>query len=169
MSTQHTANAAVTNAFNASAAPATATPRRASRGFTLIELMMAVSVVGVLSSVAYPSVADQVLRVRRSDAIVAVMQVQLAQERWRANSMVYGSLAQIGVPARSLAGHYALTVSNPTVDGYEVLATATGAQARDSACAHLKLGMQGANPVYSSGPDASAANPADINRRCWSL
>ena len=77
-------------------------PRQASRGcrgaagFTLIELMIAVAVVGVLSSTAYPTFVDQVQRARRSDAIVTVMQLQWAQERWRSNSTVYGSLAEIG-------------------------------------------------------------------------
>jgi type IV pilus assembly protein PilE len=143
--------------------------RRTHSGFTLVELMIAVSVVGVLSSVAYPSFLDQVQRVRRTDAVVSMMQVQWAQERWRANSMAYGSLAQIGVAATSTAGHYTLQVSNPDSSGYEVLASATGAQARDASCAHLRLSMQGANPVYSSGPDVNTANPVEANRRCWSL
>lgn len=143
--------------------------RRASRGFTLVELMIVVSVIGVLSSVAYPAFTDQVQRVRRTDAVIAMMQVQLAQERWRSNSTAYGSLTQIGVAARSIAGHYTLQLSNNTANGYEVVASAAGSQARDTTCAHLKLDMQGANPVYTSGPDASTTNPIDTNRRCWSL
>ena len=150
-------------------------PRKASRthrrsaGFTLIELMITVSVAGVLSSVAYPSFMDQVQRVRRTDAVVAMMQVQWSQERWRSNSNAYGTLAQIGTSASSPAGHYTLTVSAPTSEGYEALATATGPQARDTNCAHMKLSMQGANVVYNSGPDATVGNAADVNRRCWSL
>jgi type IV pilus assembly protein PilE len=143
--------------------------RRAAAGFTLVEMMIAVSVAGVLSSVAYPSFVDQVQRVRRTDAVVAVMQVQWAQERWRANNTAYGSLAEVGVGAASAAGYYKLQVSAATASGYEVVATATGAQARDTTCAVLKLNMQGANPTYSSGADASTANAADINRKCWSL
>lgn len=143
--------------------------RRGAAGFTLIELMITVSVVGVLSSVAYPSFVDQVQRVRRTDAVVAMMQVQWAQERWRSNSTSYGSLAQIGVSGTSSAGYYNLQVISNTANGYDVLATAAGAQARDATCARLRLSMQGANPVYTSGPDASTSNSPDINRKCWSL
>ena len=143
--------------------------RRGSAGFTLIEMMIAVGVVGVLSSIAYPSFMGQVQKVRRTDAVVAAMQVQWAQERWRSNNMAYGSLAQIGVHSTSPAGHYTLQVNGPSATGYEVLATATGAQARDANCAFLKLGVQGANTVYASGPDASTANAAGANRQCWSL
>ena len=144
-------------------------PRRAVAGFTLIELMIAVSVAGVLSSVAYPSFMDQVQRVRRTDAVVAVMQLQWAQERWRSNNVAYGSLAEIGMSGTSAAGYYTLQVSAVTPSGYDVLASATGAQARDASCAMLKLSMQGANPVYSSGPDVNAANAEATNRKCWSL
>ncbi len=156
--------------------PATVAPpqprmaaRRASAGFTLIEMMIAVAVVGVLSSIAYPSFMGQVQKVRRTDAVVAAMQVQWAQERWRSNNMAYGSLAQISVNATSAAGHYTLQVNGPSASGYEVLAIATGAQARDANCAFLKLGVQGANTVYASGPDASTGNAAAANRQCWSL
>jgi type IV pilus assembly protein PilE len=145
------------------------TQKKLAAGFTLIELMITVSVAGVLSSVAYPSFMDQVQRVRRTDAVVAMMQVQWAQERWRSNSNAYGTLAQIGASGTSPAGHYTVAVSSPSADGYDALATATGPQARDTNCAHLKLSMQGANVVYSSGPDANLGNAADVNRRCWSL
>ena len=142
---------------------------RKACGFTLIELMITVSVAGVLSSVAYPSFMGQVQKVRRTDAVVAMMQVQWAQERWRSNNAAYGSLADIGMNATSPAGYYTLQVSGSGSSGYDVTATATGAQARDASCAHLKLSMQGANPVYSSGPDAGMGNPPATNRQCWSL
>lgn len=142
---------------------------RGAAGFTLIELMIAVSVAGVLSSVAYPSFVGQVQKVRRTDAVVAMMQLQWAQERWRSNNTAYGSLAEIGMNAASPAGYYTLQVSDNSANGYEVLALATGAQAGDAHCTHLKLAMQGANPVYTSGPDANTANTPADNRKCWSL
>jgi hypothetical protein len=54
-------------------------------------------------------------------------------------------------------------------DGYDVLATATGTQARDTACRYMKFSTLGSNLAYASGPDASTANPAPANRKCWSL
>jgi type IV pilus assembly protein PilE len=143
--------------------------RRAAAGFTLIEMMIVVSIAGILSSIAYPSFTGQLQKVRRTDAVVAAMQVQWAQERWRSNNPAYGSLAQIGVNAASPAGHYTLQVIGPDASRYEVLATAIGAQARDTNCAFLKLSMEGANTVYASGPDTNAANTAAANRQCWSL
>lgn len=144
-------------------------PRRAAAGFTLVEMMITVAVAGILSGVAYPSFIDQVQKVRRSDALVAMMQVQWAQERWRANQPAYGSLAEIGVPAASTAGHYSLQIGSVTGSSYEVLATASGPQARDAQCRHMKLSLSGHNTVYASGPDAALANTNTANRQCWML
>ena len=139
------------------------------RGFTLIELMAVVALTGVLTSLALPSFEAQLLRARRSDALVSMMQLQGAQERWRSNGARYGSLLDIGASSVSQGGHYTLQVISADEDGYDMLATANGSQARDAGCRNLALRMVGANPVYASGPDAAVANSASLNARCWSL
>jgi type IV pilus assembly protein PilE len=141
--------------------------RRASRGFTLIETLITVGIAGVLSSIAYPSLEGHVLRARRSDALVSLMNAQLAQERHRANHRSYGDLAAIGVRATSLAGYYTIEVAAGAADGYELVATATGRQANDATCRTLRLAAAGASVVYASGPDAATSNSAAVNRKCW--
>jgi type IV pilus assembly protein PilE len=141
----------------------------AQRGFTLIELMITVSIAGILSSVALPSFESQLQKARRSDVLLAAMQVQAAQERYRSNAASYGSLAEIGVPATTTAHHYSLQIAANDASGYELLADATGAQARDTNCRHMKLTATGMNLTYASGPDTALANPADANRKCWNL
>ena len=148
--------------------PATGT-RRAARGFTLIELMIAVAVAGVLSSIAMPSFLGQVQKARRSDVLVSMLQIQGAQQRFRGYGASYGSLAEIGVPSASTAGYYQLQTTAANADGYTVLATATGAQAGDTTCRYMSLSAAGANVAYASGPDAAVANPTATNRKCWSL
>jgi type IV pilus assembly protein PilE len=139
------------------------------RGFTVLEMLVAMALAGVLSSLAYPSFEGVLQKARRSDALVALMQVQAAQERWRANQRAYGSLADIGVGPRSAAGHYTLQVLANDSDRYEVVAQATGAQARDASCRMLRLSLDSATVTYSSGPDTAQPNPQAVNRRCWNL
>jgi type IV pilus assembly protein PilE len=101
-----------------------------ARGFTLIETLVTVAIAGVLSSVAYPSLEGQVLRARRTDALVALLQAQLAEERYRANNASYGSLAEAGLRATSSAGYYTVQVASAGTDGYALLASANARQAR---------------------------------------
>ena len=77
------------------------------------------------------------------------------------------TLAQIGVSPVSMGGHYRLALDSEADDRYEVLASATGAQAGDTACRHMLLRVVGANVVQASGPDSTATNPAATNRKCW--
>ncbi|MEQ1804907.1 MAG: type IV pilin protein [Burkholderiaceae bacterium] len=144
-----------------------ATARRFAQGFTLIELMLVVAVAGVLSGVAYPSFMGQLQKIRRADAMVAVLQVQAAQERWRANNLAYGALAEIGVAPTSAAGHYTLQINAPSATGYEIIAAATGSQAHDTPCRTLRLRIDGGNLVQTSGADAATANAPQQNRQCW--
>ena len=141
--------------------------RRASRGFTLVETLIAVGIAGVLSGIAYPSLESQVMRARRSDALASLMQAHLAQERHRANPRSYGDSAAVGVPPTSLSGHYAIEVAASAVDGYELVATASGRQAHDTTCRTLRLVVAGGSVVYASGPDAAASNASAVNRKCW--
>ena len=164
--------AAIIDSTPPAAAPARAgagVGPRHQRGFTLIELMLVMAVAGILSGVAYPSFMGQLQKIRRADALVSMLQIQVAQERWRSNNTSYGSLAQIGVAVASSAGHYAIQVSAPSELAYEVLASAQGTQAHDAPCRYLRLRAEGGNLVQSSGPDTDTNNGAGSNRQCWGV
>lgn len=144
--------------------------RRASAaGFTLIETLVVLAIAGILSSIAYPSFASVMHKVHRSDALVAMMQIRLVQERFRADNPSYGTLADIGVSSNSAARHYTLSVTEHSQNGFEAIAEATGAQQADASCRVLKLTLTGVDVGYASGPDRAALNPDSVNRQCWRL
>jgi prepilin-type N-terminal cleavage/methylation domain-containing protein len=60
--------------------------RRRTHGFTFIELMIAVVIVGALAAVALPSFLDQIRKSRRAEAISTLATLQQAQERFRSNN-----------------------------------------------------------------------------------
>jgi type IV pilus assembly protein PilE len=55
-------------------------PKPLRRGFTLIELLIVLTIVGILCSIAYPSYAAHVLRTRRLEGKLALLEVMQAQE-----------------------------------------------------------------------------------------
>lgn len=143
------------------------TRRPFQSGFSLLEMVFSLSVVGILSSIAYPAFSSTLAAARRSDALVALIAVQTAQERFRANHDSYGVLSQLGLASTSTAGHYDIVVESASPSGYSVRAAAVGAQRRDTTCQQLRLTMDGLNLIYASGETESTSNASTVNRRCW--
>lgn len=144
---------------------------RRTRGFTPIELMVVVLCVAVLAALALPSFQAQIRKGRRADGLLALAQVQQAQERYRSSHPVYApTLADLALPATSPAGHYTLSLSiDPATQGqaYGVAAAASGPQANDAACRHLRVVVQGGVMSTQSGPTTAYANGTADNRACW--
>lgn len=107
------------------------------RGFTLIELMIVVAVIGILAAIAYPSYQDSVRKAKRADARGALLSIQLAQEKWRVNNPAYtqtlGS-GGLGLSATSNNGYYALAITAGTATATGFTATADLIANNDSAC-----------------------------------
>ena len=143
--------------------------RHNAAGFTLIELLAGVSIAGVLASIAYPSLEAPIHKARRTDALVALMQLQMAEERWHSNHRRYATLAELNTAPTSANRFYVLEVVSADEDGFALRAAASGSQSRDRDCRYITLSSSGANVVQASGPTADATNAAAANRRCWGL
>jgi type IV pilus assembly protein PilE len=149
------------------AAQGRAQPRRAA-GFTLVELLIAVAIMGILVAVAYPSYLESIRKGRRAEAISALTTLQQAQERFRANSPKYGNLnapanaeTLTNLPALTLK-HYTLAVTDNTASGYTATANASGGQTADTLCATMGVRLTNGNLKYGSGTDSinwAAAEP----------
>ena len=60
-----------------------------SSGFSLIELMIVVAIVGILAAIAYPAYTEQTIRGRQSDGQVMLLEVMQAQERFYSQNQAY--------------------------------------------------------------------------------
>lgn len=58
-------------------------------GFTLIEIMIAVAIIGILSAIVYPSYQDSVWKSKRAEAKAAILRTLQAEERYYTNANGY--------------------------------------------------------------------------------
>ncbi len=120
--------------------------RKENRGFTLIELMIAVAVVAILAVVALPSYAEYVKRGTRADAQSFLMEVSLRQQQRLVDRRAYAAtLGDLGmsVPS-SIAGKYSVSISAPAVvpPTFTVTAAPQGAQTTEG-CGTLTVNSNG--------------------------
>ena len=140
------------------------------RGFTLVELLVAVAIAAILVSIALPVYLDSVRKGRRAEAFAAISAVQQRQERWRANNPTYTtSLSDLTVAEPAL---YALAIAEPgspatLSNGYIVTATGRNAQASEKQCKKLSLRMVDGNIGYGSCESCSTFTYTATNA-CWS-
>lgn len=117
------------------------------KGMTLIELMVVVAVVAIIAAIAYPSYRSQMLRANRAEARNALLQIQVAQEKYFLQNNNYGTLVQLGYQSstpNTANNYYQLSQipATPTTT-FTATATAIGPQASDSACAVLTVNQVG--------------------------
>jgi len=113
------------------------------QGFTLIELMITVAIIGIIAAVAYPAYSDYMQQARRAEAKTELLRLVDLQERWFMENSAYTTdiAGDLNWRTSSENGYYTLTAS--TVDGYTFTATAAGAQADDTACSPMTLNANG--------------------------
>ncbi|MES2160029.1 MAG: type IV pilin protein [Pseudomonadota bacterium] len=102
--------------------------KRVQKGFTLIEIMIAVAIVGILMAVALPAYSDYVTRGRLSEAFTALGGAQPSAEQFWSNSRTYVGFNGAGnFPSNTAYFTYAL--SGATASGYTLTATGIGKMA----------------------------------------
>jgi type IV pilus assembly protein PilE len=143
-------------------------PRR--RGFTLLELLLALSIAALLAALAWPGYRQIMHRTQRIEARLALLQLQHLQERHFADHHVYASELRAGGGGDSLPiapvtenGNYELSMLLDA-DGQAYVAVAQarqgGRQAGDHSCQRLSIDTAGRrrssadNGIWRTEPEA---------------
>jgi type IV pilus assembly protein PilE len=148
--------------------------RHMNKGFTLIELMIAVALVAILAAIAYPSYQEQVLKTRRSDGQSILLELAGVEEQFFTRFNTYtttidpeeadctGEACGLNRADTSSQGHYTVTAAAGTTGistSFILTATPVGPQTGDAKCANLTL--------TSTGVKSATGTAADPAKTCW--
>ena len=140
-----------------------------SRGFSLIELMVVVAIFAIISTIAVNSYRRYTLRATRTEGRLALLAIQVAQEKYFLQNNQYAQdiatviaapPAGLGIGAINASGvtgngNYTISFSAVTPTTYTLQAVATGNQTKDTAaCLTFTINEQGQR------------TPAD-STNCW--
>ena len=160
------------------------------KGFSLLELMIAVAILGIITSIAYPSYLKQVQKSKRTPAKVELMRIAQLQESFYVQNLSYAktlngatSAGGLGFSASTVTtegGDYTVSLASTKADGnactgtsatpcvlytLEAIPVSGKPQSHDDACTGFRLTNTGAKAAKSTAH--TSYGTASVRDACW--
>ncbi len=130
-------------------------------GFTFVELLIAIAIVGILAAIAIPSYSAYTRRANRTDATRTMTFDSQALERCYSQAFTYVNCATAMVGAKpSPQGYYTITIAVPSASSYSVTAVPLAPpQTIDTDCTQFS--------IDSTGKQSATGSGSTPTQTCW--
>ena len=118
---------------------------KTKKGFSLIELLVAVAIMGILAAVAIPSYQSYVVKGNRATAQSFMMDLANREKQYMLDARTYADFNTLGVSAPAdVHKHYTITIAVPVATPPSFTITATPTSSQQTSDGPLTLGSDGA-------------------------
>ncbi len=142
--------------------------RKNMAGFTLVELMVVVTIIALLATFGYPAYIDQVRKSRRADAKTSLQALRVNQAKWRANHATYAaSAASVSATGTTASNdeHYTLRIWAPSATAFRATAVPkVGSDQAKDKCGTLVIDQDGPTDV---GATVNSTTNTQWKKDCW--
>lgn len=127
------------------------------KGFTLIELMIVVAIIGIIASIALPSYSDYVRRAKITEATSTLADLRIRMEQYFQDNRSYaGAPATFCTPAGNTVHFSFECTGEPDDSTYEITATGIG-------------DMAGYSYTINQDNLKTSSVPSDGGGNCWAM
>ena len=141
---------------------------RREQGFTLMELIIAMVIMGVLTAIAIPSYTAYIQRSNRAEARSTLLEAATWMERWRTQTGVYGSSLATPTVAPALPAAFTQVPPPPATAKYTIAAPVIAALGIGFTLTATPVGVMAGDPCGAFSINETGARTPAVPAYCWS-